>query len=652
MVSRRLAIVLCLSAAVAAVPPQTSPAQTGADSLSRFFKGSLLHPAGNDSCSPCLENAVEAINMLNSHGETLGFHWGDNYPEVKGSGTPNHWQGIQRLNLPYLTTPYFIVASSHRNRIVTPDGIKEVSLPAHFAVVQMASRPDGGRRLRSNRLQFGELTRNVVPDDRDKIVHSQVITDEYDHPGGMQIMGKYLLVGIDRAIESAVDSSLVTLWDLANPQQPRELWHPELRLPGRDATAVGIVRLEDGRYLMVRALKDAKTLEFYLLDKNLEISPANYEDDPLWDVWSYTELKSELKNADGTLDREWSDLGSILGEAGYQNINLVTECETGQLYLIASHGRRPSGLGGSDQVDAFRLDVPKERPNPQLAGDGVVLTKVAKKVLFPGGNAGLRQGDLQAAGGAYVSPDNQLYFYATEHGAIEEEKFVRAIEFAPLLPQTTVTMLNDAYVELCEKKQFDGRSIILDYVDRHLRDYENFQAIEEFDSLASSVVYAIPAGFKLRLYSGPNRSGGYLDLIGTGRAETIPDLGLLTLENGDPADNVFDSAQWLSVLTALSEDAVQQDNGTFQLLQNYPNPFNPTTSIRYRVFREATVTLEIFDIRGRLINMLVNKKQSPGTYSVTWDGRDMLGREVASGTYLYRLSSGTLVQVKTLTVLR
>ena len=49
------------------------------------------------------------------------------------------------------------------------------------------------------------------------------------------------------------------------------------------------------------------------------------------------------------------------------------------------------------------------------------------------------------------------------------------------------------------------------------------------------------------------------------------------------------------------------------------------------------VTLNIYDIVGRLILSFDYKNQSPGYYSIIWDGKDKNGRNVASGLYFYNL---------------
>jgi photosystem II stability/assembly factor-like uncharacterized protein len=72
----------------------------------------------------------------------------------------------------------------------------------------------------------------------------------------------------------------------------------------------------------------------------------------------------------------------------------------------------------------------------------------------------------------------------------------------------------------------------------------------------------------------------------------------------------------------------------FSLLQNYPNPFNPTTSIKYQVESIRHIKLVVFDIQGKELETLVNEKQSPGTYEVTFDGS-----KYTSGVYFYKISA-------------
>lgn len=78
----------------------------------------------------------------------------------------------------------------------------------------------------------------------------------------------------------------------------------------------------------------------------------------------------------------------------------------------------------------------------------------------------------------------------------------------------------------------------------------------------------------------------------------------------------------------------------FNLSQNYPNPFNPVTRISFVIPSNSFVTLTIYDMLGREVSKLVNENLSAGKYNVDWNGEDLYGKKVASGTYIYRISAG------------
>jgi hypothetical protein len=86
--------------------------------------------------------------------------------------------------------------------------------------------------------------------------------------------------------------------------------------------------------------------------------------------------------------------------------------------------------------------------------------------------------------------------------------------------------------------------------------------------------------------------------------------------------------------------------------QNLPNPFNPRTEIRFELPRAARVTLQVYDLRGRLVRTLVNGPREAGPQTVTWSGRDARGAEVASGVYVYRLATGGQVLQRKMTLLK
>jgi hypothetical protein len=90
----------------------------------------------------------------------------------------------------------------------------------------------------------------------------------------------------------------------------------------------------------------------------------------------------------------------------------------------------------------------------------------------------------------------------------------------------------------------------------------------------------------------------------------------------------------------------------YELSNNYPNPFNPSTQIQYAVPRASNVSLVIYNVLGQQVRTLVDAPQNAGRYTVTWDGRDNLGRVVGSGVYFYRMNAGETSLVKKMLMLK
>lgn len=85
----------------------------------------------------------------------------------------------------------------------------------------------------------------------------------------------------------------------------------------------------------------------------------------------------------------------------------------------------------------------------------------------------------------------------------------------------------------------------------------------------------------------------------------------------------------------------------YKLYDNYPNPFNPSTVISYQLPAVSHVSLDVYDVLGRLVKTLVDSRQTPGRHSVVFDGSGL-----ASGVYFYRLTAPGFVQVKKMLLLK
>ncbi len=148
--------------------------------------------------------------------------------------------------------------------------------------------------------------------------------------------------------------------------------------------------------------------------------------------------------------------------------------------------------------------------------------------------------------------------------------------------------------------------------------------------------------------------------LGTGISSSFSSLGALALCNS--GDNIYVGGEFITAsginagnIAMFSDTSeileVQNGNsalpGGFSLSQNYPNPFNPSTVIRYDIPVSDFVTMMVYDLTGRKVSTLVSKVERPGSYSVTFNAR-----ELPSGVYFYRLQAGAFSSVKKLLLLK
>lgn len=91
----------------------------------------------------------------------------------------------------------------------------------------------------------------------------------------------------------------------------------------------------------------------------------------------------------------------------------------------------------------------------------------------------------------------------------------------------------------------------------------------------------------------------------------------------------------------------------FQLHQSYPNPFNPAVVIMYDVpDGGGQVTLQVFDVRGRLVCTLVDQQETAGRKTVHWNGTNEQGQAVASGVYFCRMTAGDFAKTRKMILLK
>ena len=73
----------------------------------------------------------------------------------------------------------------------------------------------------------------------------------------------------------------------------------------------------------------------------------------------------------------------------------------------------------------------------------------------------------------------------------------------------------------------------------------------------------------------------------------------------------------------------------------YPNPFNPATMLTYDVPSDIVVSMGVYDVRGRLVDELVNGMREQGRYEVTWNAD-----QHSSGVYMIKMTAGSTVKIQ------
>lgn len=90
----------------------------------------------------------------------------------------------------------------------------------------------------------------------------------------------------------------------------------------------------------------------------------------------------------------------------------------------------------------------------------------------------------------------------------------------------------------------------------------------------------------------------------------------------------------------------------FNLSQNYPNPFNPSTTVSYDVPHTGYVNITVYDMLGNVVKTLVHSAQTPGHYTIRWNGLNNNGQNVASGIYFIQMRSSDFLATRKITLLR
>jgi hypothetical protein len=122
-------------------------------------------------------------------------------------------------------------------------------------------------------------------------------------------------------------------------------------------------------------------------------------------------------------------------------------------------------------------------------------------------------------------------------------------------------------------------------------------------------------------------------------------LSIIQTDSGKVSSEILLDDLQTDIILPVEEDSTLPVD--FSLQQNYPNPFNPTTTINFSIADRNHVKLNVYDILGREVVVLIDEQKAPGRYSLMFDAKNL-----ASGLYIIRLKAGSFESFRKMMLLK
>jgi Carboxypeptidase regulatory-like domain/FlgD Ig-like domain len=185
--------------------------------------------------------------------------------------------------------------------------------------------------------------------------------------------------------------------------------------------------------------------------------------------------------------------------------------------------------------------------------------------------------------------------------------------------------------------------------------------VDENNGIAGAIVYSFDANGNVAGYGISGSNGGYeiAELAPGTYSVSVDKPGYVSSSSsGSPDYDGSDNAQPANVPFTIGEVATSVSKAPavtpsgYVLEQNYPNPFNPSTEIVFSIPQDERVNVSVYNILGQRVATLIDGALTTGTHEVTWFGRNDAGASVASGVYLYKISTSNFSAVKKMLLLK
>lgn len=591
--------------------------------------------------NPATDDVVTSFARLRTQGEWLAAHLTSGMPDsgALGEGTDKHYQGIQR-------GPYH-PGGANNYLYVTRSGRVDDSADLGFlAVIQLGTRQHHGERFRSNVLAKGSESSDTLPATSDRVVHVTYYTD-YQHPGGIQMVGDILAVPLETAKDGlGLPEGKIRFYDCSDPDNPLALPY-ELDFDEK-VGVVGLIKLPepDGHFLLMATGGDNSTVEFY------RSNATSFFDEgfafELHDTWTTSDQPGLF----------WPG-----GKTSWQSLNFIKQTD-GKLYLMTCHNTSELApvFNGDDEIALYEVFG---------FGDGETITMTQRSSTR---NIDLRAkdepleselfGNLNGGGGAYVSPTGELIYYAVHHYDVPDISGPVRIRMAELRhiwvtrsgncgPQFRANHLGGPYtiqegetidfdgtvyvvqpwLDMYEDSNFTGRIETMDYADQSADDYDDFSKLDGaglfgsngFGDEMSSFRWCGSPHYQLRIYKDDSFEGDVLTRPGNGHVGE-------TNYVGDDFNDEASSAQIVRISNPTNSGYAWDLNGDGLFQENIGNPmalFGPgagenmtTIGMRYDDIT-VTTTVTVENVPPQLLSFeVLASADEGGTVDVYASWRD------------------------------
>ena len=489
--------------------------------------------------SQVLEDVPLQFRAMQHYGVPLALHL--------GAGTDprecRHYQGIARTAAAD-GTPLFFLTQSGSPNLACPEDVVYYA-PAEILVAQMPSRSRSGEFLGSNRLQRNLAAGDTQPPSIDRgvavIRFDGQSTDStgqpwprYWHAGGTQLIGDVLVVPLE-----CCDCGWTWLMDPLRNWVRRDCIHRSTECPGNAGLALIDVHSFD--------LSDPDAAQFTLLHHqtfsvdSLGVVAVTKTPDRGTYLFAFTWGDSSiLRFAESDTDdlrttREIALLPQVWHAdyltsghwRAWQMLNFLRDAD-GNIYLVGTDNDTALTFGGDDWIALFALDIKQLRQ-----GDMRKALKLVQERRLMLGDPNM--GDLDAAGGIYVSPSGALTLYTADHdneGPVDDERqwVVEMGEFSALdFATRSRVSAATSWVEICADKEgwrdtTMDRCLLFTPSEQDQDNWDDLNLHEGFGNEIESVRWRLPQDLTLALYRRPHFEGEVLYLRGNGGVAAIADL--------------------------------------------------------------------------------------------------------------------------------